>query len=117
MTDPTLSTGQMEDLTRALTTLLPALLRLEASLKKMDESAPNRQAKLAETLDRIASALEAMPENRKTFLAAMSAQREQTEALAKRMDILVTGLQAERTSRMGLEASINRLTRLLAGPA
>lgn len=117
MTDPTPGAGQMENLTQALTLLLPAVIRLEASLRTMDETALNRQAKLAEALDRIAGALEAMPENRKTFLAAMSAQQEQTDALAKMMDILVTGLQAERTARAGLEARIRDLTRLLAGPA
>ena len=117
MTDPTDGAGQMEDLTRALTTLLPALLRLEASLRTMDEAALSRQTQLAETLDRIACALEAMPENRKALLQGMAEQQNQTVALAKTMENLSTDLEAERTARAGLEARIEGLTRLLAGPA
>jgi len=117
MTDPTPGAPHMEDLTTALTTLLPALLRLEASLQKMDEAALSRQATLAATLDRIASALESMPETRRTFLEALSLAQDQTLTLATRMQILVSDLEAERQARAGLEARIADLTRLLIGPA
>ena len=117
MSDPTPSTEQLEDLTQAITRLLPVLVRLEDSLSSMDEEAHARQTQLAKTLDRIATALEALPENRKTLLEALSRQQNQSATLGQVIQMHVQDLQAERQARAALEARIGDLTRLLAGPA
>ena len=53
MPDTTHNPQQMEDLTQAIATLLPAIARLEETLRSMDKEALARQQQMAEALDRM----------------------------------------------------------------
>jgi chromosome segregation ATPase len=117
MPDPTPQTQQMEDLTQAISTLLPAILRLEESLRLMDREALERQKAMAEALDRIATALETLPESQAELQKALSDQKSTTASLTEAMTALDQRLITDTDRRAELAKIITALINLLKGPA
>jgi len=117
MPDTTSNAQQMEELTRAISTLLPAIKGLEDSLRAMDREALTRQAEMATSLDRIAAALETLVEKEnqiQTILQdQMKAQQSLTTALPKLDQQLVESVATSER----LEGQIASLLALLRGPA
>ncbi|MCF8516482.1 MAG: hypothetical protein K9G72_19260 [Rhodobacteraceae bacterium] len=117
MPDTTHNPQQMEDLTQAIATLLPAIARLEETLRSMDKEALARQQQMAEALDRIAAALETLPERQETLMTALSAQTRASATLATAMRLLDQRLTVEAETRAELTSTMAAMKRLLEGPA
>lgn len=117
MPDTTHNPQQMEDLTQAIATLLPAIARLEETLRSMDKEALARQQQMAEALDRIAAALETLPEQQETLMTALSAQTHASATLATAMEALDRRLTQEAEKRAKLTSTMAGLIQLLEGPA
>jgi chromosome segregation ATPase len=117
MPDPIPQTQQMEDLTQAISTLLPAILRLEESLRSMDREAMERQKAMAEALDRIAAALENLPENQVELQKALADQKSTSATLTEALTALGQRLTADTDRRVELAKAISELMTLLQGPA
>jgi ABC-type spermidine/putrescine transport system permease subunit II len=81
MADTTHNPQQMEDLTQAIATLLPAITQLEETLRSMDKEALARQQQMVEALDRIAAALESLPERQDRVMTALSKQTRSTQVI------------------------------------
>jgi chromosome segregation ATPase len=110
-------TQQMEDLTQAISTLLPAILQLEESLRSMDQEALERQKDMAGALDRIATALETLPESQAELQKALSDQKNTSDSLTEAMAALDQRLIADADRRAALAKAISALITLLQGPA
>lgn len=117
MADTTHSSQQVEDLAQAIATLLPAITRLEETLRSMDKEALDRQKAMAEALDRIAAALETLPERQEILLTALSEQSRTAVTLATTMRLLDQRLNVEAEKRAELTTIMAAITRLLEGPA
>ena len=117
MADTPHNPQQMEDLTQAIATLLPAITRLEETLRSMDKEALARQQQMAEALDRIAAALETLPERQETLMTALSAQTHASATLATTMETLDRRLTQEAEKRAELTSTMAGLIQLLEGPA
>jgi len=117
MPDPIPQTQQMEDLTLAISTLLPAILRLEESLRSMDREALERQKAMAEALDRIATALETLPESQAELQKALTDQKSTSATLTETMTALGQRLTKDADRRDELAKAISVLITLLQGPA
>ncbi len=117
MPDPIPQTQQMEDLTQAISTLLPAILRLEESLRSMDREALERQKAMAEALDRIATALETLPESQAELQKALADQKSTSATLTETMTALGQDLTTDTDRRAELAKAISALITLLQGPA
>lgn len=117
MPDTTPTTRQMEDLTRAISTLLPAIRRLDESLQAMDQEALARQNQMAQALDRIAAALETLPESQAGLLTALSEQKRTSTTLLEAMRVLEQRLITQAEKHAELTATMAGMIRLLEGPA
>lgn len=117
MADTTHNSQQMEDLTQAIATLLPAITRLEETLRSMDKEALDRQKAMAEALDRIAAALEALPKQQESLMTGLSAQTRTAETLTAAMESLDRRLTQEAEKRAELTSTMAGLIQLLEGPA
>lgn len=117
MADTTHNSQQMEDLTQAITTLLPALTRLEETLRSMDKEALARQQQMAEALDRIAAALETLPERQESLMTALAKQTRTAETVTTAMESLDRRLAQEAEKRAELTSTMAGLIQLLEGPA
>lgn len=117
MPDTTHNPQQMEDLTQAIATLLPAITRLEHTLRSMDKEALDRQKAMAEALDRIAVALEALPKQQESLMTALSEQTRTAETMTAAMESLDQRLRREAEKRAGLTSTMATMKRLLEGPA
>jgi chromosome segregation ATPase len=117
MPDTTAPPQQMDDLTQAIATLLPAITRLEETLRSMDKEAMDRQKAMAEALDRIAAALETLPKQQESLMTALSAQTRTAETLATAMETLDRRLTQEAEKRAELTSTMAAMKRLLEGPA
>lgn len=107
----------MEDLTEAIARLLPAITRLEEALRSMDKEALDRQKAMAEALDRIAAALETLPERQESLMTALSAQTRASATLATAVRLLDQRLTVEAETRAELTSTMAAMKRLLEGPA
>ena len=117
MADTTHNPQPMEDLTQAIATLLPAITRLEETLRSMDKEALDRQKAMAEALDRIAVALEALPKQQESFMTALSEQTRTAETLTAAMESLDQRLRREAEKRAELTMVMAGMIKLLEGPA
>ena len=117
MLDPIPQTQQIDDLTQAISTLLPAIMRLEESLRSMDREALARQKAMAEALDRIATALETLPESQAELQRALADQKSTTAYLTEAMTALDQRLTKDTVRRAELAKAISALITLLQGPA
>jgi len=117
MADTTHNPQRMEDLTEAIATLLPAITRLEETLRLMDKEALARQQQMAEALDRIAAALETLPERQETLMTTLSAQTRASATLTTAMESLDRRLTKEAEKRAELTLTMAATIRLLEGPA
>ena len=117
MADTTHNPQQVEDLTQAIATLLPAITRLEETLRSMDKEALDRQKAMAEALDRIAVALEALPKQQESLMTSLSEQTRTAETLATAMETLDRRLTQEAEKRAELTSTMAGLIQLLEGPA
>lgn len=108
---------QMEDLTQAIATLLPAITRLEETLRSMDKEALDRQKAMAEALDRIAAALEILPARQERLMTVLSEQTRTASTLEAAMRSLDQHLIMEAAKRAALTATISGMIKLLEGPA
>jgi chromosome segregation ATPase len=107
----------MDDLTQAIARLLPAVTRLEETLRSMDQEALARQKQMAEALDRIAAALATLPARQETLMTALSAQTHASATLATTMETLDRRLTQEAEKRAELTSTMAGLIQLLEGPA
>jgi len=107
----------MEDLTQAISTLLPAIIQLEQSLRSMDREAMERQKEMAEALDRIAVALETLPESQAELQKALFDQKNTSASLTEAMTALDKRLITDTDRRAELAKAISALITLLQGPA
>ena len=117
MADTTHNPQQVEDLTQAIATLLPAITRLEETLQSMDKEALDRQKAMAEALDRIAAALEALPKQQESLITGLSTQRRTAETLTASMESLDQRLRREAEKRAELTTVMAGMIKLLEGPA
>jgi ABC-type transporter Mla subunit MlaD len=117
MPDTTAPPQQMDDLTQAIARLLPAINRLEQTLRSMDKEALARQQQMAEALDRIAAALEALPKQQESLMTALSEQTRTAVTLATTMRSLDQPLKVEAEKRAELTSTMAAMKRLLEGPA
>lgn len=117
MADTTHNPQQVEDLTQAIATLLPAITRLEETLRSMDKEAMDRQKAMAEALDRIAAALETLPKQQESLMTALSAQTRASATLATAVRLLDQRLTVEAETRAELTSTMAAMKRLLEGPA
>ena len=117
MPDPISQTQQMEDLTQAISMLLPAITQLEESLRSMDKEALNRQQEMAQSLDRIASALEDLPKSQVELQNSLSDQNSTSALLTEAMTALNQRLISDADRRAELAKTITALINLLEGPA
>lgn len=117
MTDTTAPPQQMDDLTQAIARLLPAITRLEETLRSMDKEALARQQQMAVALDRIAVALEALPKQQESLMTALSEQTRTAVTLATTMRSLDQHLKVEAEKRSELTSTMEGLIQLLEGPA
>jgi len=117
MADTTHNPQQMEDLTQAIATLLPAITQLEETLRSMDKEALARQQQMAEALDRIAAALESLPERQERVMTALSKQTRSTQTLTTAMESLDQRLKKEAEKRAELTSTMAEMIKLLDGPA
>jgi Cdc6-like AAA superfamily ATPase len=117
MPDTTTPFQTTEDLTQAITRLLPAITRLEETLQSMDKEGLARQQQMAEALDRIAAALETLPERQETLMAALSEQTRTAVTWATTMRSFDQCLTIEAENRAELTSTMAAMIRLLEGPA
>jgi len=117
MPDTTSNTQQMEELTRAISTLLPAIKGLEDSLRAMDREALTRQAEMATSHDRIEAALETLVEKEKKIQATLEEQMKAQQSLTTALPKLDQQLLKSTTTSDRLEGQIASLLSLLQGPA
>lgn len=117
MPDTTAPPQQMDDLTQAIARLLPAVTRLEETLRSMDQEALARQKQMAEALDRIAAALATLPARQETLLTALSEQTRTAVTLVTTMRSLDQRLNVEAEKRAELTSTMAAMKRLLEGPA
>lgn len=117
MPDLAPTTQQMEDLTQAISTLLPAITRLEETLRSMDQEALARQQQMAEALHRIAAALETLPERQEKLMIVLSEQTRTAETLNAAMTSLDQRLTKEAEKRVELTTVMAAMIRLLEDPA
>jgi predicted nucleic acid-binding Zn-ribbon protein len=96
------SREQLEELTNAISMLLPAITSLEDRLRSIDTAALARQREMAEALERIASELDIL----------ISRQHALSEALAS----TDRRLSEDAEQRAALAPAITELLRLLRDP-
>lgn len=117
MPDTTSNQQQMEELTRAISTLLPAIKGLEDSLRAMDREALTRQAEMATSLDRIAAALETIVVKEEKIQVTLEDQMIAQQSLTTALPKLDQQLLKSATTSQHLEGQIALLLTLLQGPA
>ncbi|MGY6694670.1 MAG: hypothetical protein ACXIUW_01415 [Roseinatronobacter sp.] len=117
MSNTTPTQPQMEELTQAIAMLFPAITRLEDTLRSMDKEALARQQHMAEALDRIATALAALPKQQEKLLLALAEQKRATTTMETAMQSLNQRLSSEAEERAVLTATMHEMIRLLNGPA
>jgi chromosome segregation ATPase len=117
MPDTTPDPQSLEDLTEAISRLHPALASLEAHLRAVDTEAIAQQKALAESLDRIAAALDHVVTTQGSLLAALTTGATATASLTNTMNALDRKLTRDAEQRAELDRRIQTLTILLRQPA
>lgn len=117
MPDTTPTPKAMEDLTKAISTLLPAIASLEARLQATDEEALKRERELAEALDRIATELDTLVRQQASLLKVLPQQATASAHLVQEMKTFDQQLQADAEKRVTLEKAVMELVQLLRGTA
>lgn len=117
MPDTTAPPQQMDDLTQAIATLLPAISRLEETLRSMDKEALERQKGMAEAMDRIAAALESLPERQEKLMAVLAEEARIASSLVTAMQSLDQHLTRDAEKRAELTSTMSGMIKLLEGPA
>lgn len=117
MPDITQDPQSLEDVTEAISRHLPAIASLEAHLRAVDTEALAQQKALAESLDRIAAALDHVVTTQGSLLAALTTGATATAALTNTMNALDRKFTQDAEQRAELDRRIQTLTTMLRQPA
>jgi septal ring factor EnvC (AmiA/AmiB activator) len=107
----------MDNWPQAILALLPSLARLEAGLRSMETEALARQQRMAEALDRIASALETLPGSHAGLMSVLSEWQRNAASMTASMQSLERRLAQEEKKRAELTKVMAEVVALLRAPA
>jgi ABC-type transporter Mla subunit MlaD len=117
MPEPTPSSIQVQDLTTAISRLLPAIQSLETLLAEATQEATEHQQKLAEMMERLTRALEGLETHQGQIAHQLSQNSRMMATVQNSVKDLTHDLPKEAQGRLELKAQIAVLTALLRGPA
>gem|GEM_PF-6756372 len=117
MTEQTLSSAQILDLTTAITRLLPAIQSLETLLADATQDATEQQQKMAEMMERLALALEALVMHQDHIVNRLTQNHKLMATTQNNVTTLSRDIVKEAQGREALRAQIAELTSLLRSPA
>ncbi len=117
MTEQSLSSAQIQELTTAITRLLPAIQSLEALLADATEDATEQQQKMTEMMERLTLALEALVTHQDQIVSRLTLNNKLMAATQNNVTTLSRDIAKEAQGREALKAQIADLTSLLRSPA
>lgn len=116
MTPPTPSPTQMQDLTTAISRLLPAIQSLETLLSEATQEATEHQQKLAEMMERLTHALEGLVTHQDQIVDRLTRNHTMMATVQNSVRDLTLDIKKEAQGRADLKAQIAELTTLLRSP-
>jgi chromosome segregation ATPase len=116
MTEPAPSPTQIQDLTTAISRLLPAIQSLETLLSEATQEATEHQQKLAEMMGRLTLALEGLESHQSQITHQISQNSKMMATVQNSVKDLTRDLPKEAQGRAELKAQIAELTTLLRSP-
>jgi len=116
MPEMTSAREQMQDMKSAILTLLPAIKALELTLQTTDKEALDRQKEMAQSLDRVATALDTLANQQANLQSSLNRQQNETTSLTITIKALDERLTEEAQHREAMQNDLTRLLQLLQGP-